>query len=193
MDDTIIAAAFQAVRNDDAEEMIRLLRAYPALKDRQTGVGTWLHKAATVKAFATLKALVAFGFDVNTPDHPGGTPPEAAVFNAVMGGSAEIVQWLLEQGAQSNCVAPAEGGVLRNFALGTAVSDNRLDLVKLLVEHGADPNIYYGERNALLVAQRMGYTDMVEYLRSKGAKLPHELGLAPPDEPLEPKKGAKKK
>jgi hypothetical protein len=167
-----------ALDRDDADEVVRLLKAHPELKGIPTGVGTWLHTAANRGAFRSVKALVALGFDVNVPKHPD-DPPEGPLFNAVSRGSQEIVRWLLEHGAHSDCVVKSEGGVTRNFALHQAVEDGRLDLVKLLVEHGANVSVYYGDRTPLLVAQNMGHEEIAEYLRSKGAKLPWQLAGQP--------------
>jgi hypothetical protein len=168
----------QAMERDDADAVAELLRADPEKIHMQTGVGTLIHYAATKRAIKTVKRLVELGFDVNTPAHPD-DPPEGPLCNAVTGGSAELVRWLLEQGARSDCVVKSEGGVTRNFALHQAIEDGRLDLVKLLVEHGANVSVYYSDRTPLLVAQNMGQEEITEYLRSKGAKLPWQLAGQP--------------
>lgn len=177
----------EAMRRDDPAEVEAILRSHPELKDEETGVGTLIHSASTMGSINTVKRLVALGFDVNTPSSPRGRPPEGPIFSAVNSGNAEVVRWLLEQGARSEFVVNDVAGKSRNFALGSAIMDGRLDLVKLLVEYGADVNVLYAKRTPLIDAQRMGHEEIAEYLRSKGAKLPEDLGHVPPQ------KGTKKK
>ena len=87
------------------------------------------------------------------------------------------MRWLLENGAKSECVAELEDGApRRNFALCEAIENGRLDMVEMLVEYGADVNVYYAGRTPLLWAEAHGHKAIVKYLRSKGAKLPTELG-----------------
>jgi ankyrin repeat protein len=65
-----------------------------------------------------------------------------------------------------------------------AVEKNNIEMVKYLVEKGADVNyLHYVNRNdvfsplsmALRVAFLHQSSDVIDYLRSKGAKLPNEL------------------
>ena len=51
-----------------------------------------------------------------------------------------------------------------------------MEMVKLLVEHGADFNaVWRKDSNALTYAIQYGQAEIEQYLRSKGAKLPSEL------------------
>jgi ankyrin repeat protein len=174
-----------ALRRGDAPEVARLLREHPESLEMETGYGGWLHKAAAYGNLEVVKVCVAAGIHPNAPP-PGGLPPESALFDAVSSGSADVVRWLLENGAKSECVAELEDGApRRNFALCQACEDGRLDMVEMLVEYGADVNVYYGGRTPLLWAEAHGHKDLVKYLRSKGAKRPDELGLGPKNKPKE--------
>ena len=52
------------------------------------------------------------------------------------------------------------------------------DIVKLLVEHGADVNATWIDVNPLSYAIMYGQKEIEAYLRSKGAKEPSQLGIA---------------
>lgn len=158
-----------AIERDDADEVERLVRADPDGLKMETGVGTLLHYAAQLRAINTVKRLVAMGLDVNVTKYPGYPEyPEGPLWNAVSAGSAELVQWLLEQGAKSNALIPSTGEV-RNLPLVQSVEDNRLDIVRLLVQYGADVNVHFADQAPLSVAEACGHTEMAEFLRSKGA------------------------
>lgn len=180
-----------AIENGETDKLPALLRKHPKLLHDETGVGTWLHYSASVGNLAACQFFVAQGIDINAPSSPSGTPPETAVFDAVMSGSLDILRWLLENGAQSHRTVPLEGNAPRNFALGSAITRGRLDMVQLLVEYGADVNVYYAGRTPLSVAEGGGHKEIAKYLRSKGAKLPEELGHAEPETKSPPPKRKK--
>jgi ankyrin repeat protein len=68
-----------------------------------------------------------------------------------------------------------DGGYLHT-ALQAASRLGQEDIVKLLIEKGADPNIY-GRRSALSDAARSGSKDVVELLLNNGADVHEGLGL----------------
>lgn len=118
-----------AIEADDAQALEQLVRADPALLQSDMGMGTMLHFAAQCGSLLVVKKLVELGINVNAtkyPDYP--EPPEGPIWNAVLGGSAPVVKWLLENGAKSDCVVPSNGEK-RNISLVQAVEDGRLDLV----------------------------------------------------------------
>lgn len=169
-----------AIDFNEVEKLPALLKAHPHMLGEETGVGTWLHYAAASGNLAACQFFVAQGIDVNSPSDPSGTPPETPVFDAVMSGSLDMVRWLLERGAKSHCLLPLQGNAPRNFALGSAITRGRLDMVQLLVEYGADVNVYFAGRTPLSQAEGGGQKEIAKYLRSKGAKLPAELGHGAP-------------
>ncbi len=158
-----------AIEQDNADEVERLLRANSALLKQGFGVGTILHYAAQCGSLNCVKRLVALGMDVNATKHPGyPEPPEGPIWNATFEGHLAVVKWLLENGAKSNCLLLSTGET-RNFALVQAVEDNRLDIVRLLVQYGADVNVHFADQAPLSVAEDCGHTEMAAFLRSNGA------------------------
>jgi ankyrin repeat protein len=59
----------------------------------------------------------------------------------------------------------------RGSALILATEDGRADMVKLLIEKGADVNVKAGKKKtALAIATKKKYTEIVGLLRAAGAK-----------------------
>ncbi len=130
-----------------------------------------------------LDILVGNGGDINEPITPG--EPEGLVDRAVMREASRCVEFLLERGAVVNHEV---NGVTRCLSLSTAVIDGNLDIVELLVRHGAEVNAAFNGENALGFALKYEHIEIAEYLKSHGAKTPEELGQAWPedDEPAGP-------
>jgi ankyrin repeat protein len=100
------------------------------------------------------------------------TRREADLVKAVQGKHVEAAQRLLDQGAPAN--ARAENGVT---ALAQAVLMESVPLVKLLLEHGADPNsvvtgsTVYESEAPLHLAARVGGAEMMALLLDRGADI----------------------
>jgi ankyrin repeat protein len=89
-------------------------------------------------------------------------------------GDAKTVQMLLDKGADAKAYDPLGRTALMYAAVSDALP---LDVVKMLVEHGADVNAKNKHTNAgdegvtvLDIAKRNGNTPIVEYLVKSGAK-----------------------
>lgn len=98
----------------------------------------------------------------------------APIKNAAAGGHLEIVQLLLERGADPNL--PEEGIAPDGHALHSAVVRGHLEIVKLLLKHGAHPNVEIESSADTLSAAlgSAGYStrpnpELVELLCSHGA------------------------
>ena len=91
-------------------------------------------------------------------------------------GKFENAQALLELGADANLGEPL-------FSIPSSDLDDPVAMAALLIAHGADVNQLVVEegmpaRNILSEAVDYDDSDMIEFLRSKGAKLPDELSAS---------------
>jgi len=129
----------------------------------------WLHSAATNGKLPFVEFFVGKGADVNASQDDS---PEGPLQYAAGEGHLDVVRWLLDNGAKINHVV---GGQTRCFALTGAAGAGHLDIVKLLVERGAEVNANWLSMTPLSHAVAYGKQEIVAYLRSVGAKEPHEL------------------
>ena len=89
-------------RMGNGEEIARIIRENPAMRDARTGLGsTPLHMAATNPDTGPLQALLAAGADVNAKDMDGNTPLHMAAYS----NKFEHSKLLLEAGADVNAVS----------------------------------------------------------------------------------------
>ena len=158
-----------AIERDDPVVTTKLLKCLPHLLRRDIG-GTWLHRAAANGSLECVKALVSLGLSPSEPKPDDPYVPEGPVYDAVIEAHIHVVKWLLEHGANSNCTV---NGVVRNFALSSAVSNGHFDIVELLVEHGADVNATWAGMNAL--TNSYAQPEIYDYLRAHGAREPAEI------------------
>jgi uncharacterized protein len=88
-----------------------------------------------------------------------------ALTGAVTGGHAEIVAWLLENGADPNYrYGPGYTPLL------AAAANGRLEIVKLLLLHGADVHAKTNDgKSALTIANERKHAEIAEFLRGQGA------------------------
>lgn len=104
-------------------------------KDFPSAVGNAdIFEAAKKGKLDILQALVCSGANVNARSDNRSTP----LFLAADAGHYQVCRWLLEQGAKVN----ARCTRLQKTALHAAVANNDLDLVRLLIDHGADVHDY---------------------------------------------------
>ena len=155
-------------------------------------------KAIYAKDFSLMDKLIAEGVDINAPIRNDLTPlaeaafagdlevvdyllrkgakvegtqafPNSPIYFAIFKNHISVVKRFLDLGIDSNYAWPKrDGGTL----LITAVQPGHLDIVKLLVERGADVNFCgNGEHTALFRSVIYDHFDVFKFLLSKGACL----------------------
>ncbi len=151
-----------AIKADDVDCVVTLLDDRRDILDVDTPFGTLLQIAARAGSLEVTRKLVEMGADI---DKRGGALDAGPLTQAVSSGQIEIVRYLLSQGASFDLSEP-----YRN-PLFSAIYNDRLVIVKLLIEHGIDYSIrYFGEimkgTDALAHAEELGRTEIVDYLKS---------------------------
>ena len=134
-------ALFTAIENDDVE-MVRLLVEAGADVNAAEGFGgnTPLHEAVEKGDAEIVKILVAAGADVNAEGFMSRTPLSLATEE----GATEIMQILLGPGPEAGTSADGEdkeaasAPSIGSEALFTAIENGDVEMVRLLVEAGAD-------------------------------------------------------
>jgi hypothetical protein len=166
-DQDVLGDAFE---RDDAAKFKRLISAHPEALRNQNERCTWLFSAAQAGHVKIVRVLLKdFGVSANEQDSSG----ETALQRASWQGHIDVVRCLLDHGAT---MVDEHGN---NYALIQAVGEGHLDLVKFLIEeHGADPNTSFGwpllGAEGLRDDEGRPRTDVADYLRSVGAKMPWE-------------------
>jgi hypothetical protein len=156
-----------AIAESNVEAVRDLLVQHPHLLHQKGGLGaTWLHDAAAFGSVNVVEALLALGIDVNAG------VSQTPLGSCIHRGYLDVARALLDVGGSPNA------GRLLIDAINA--KQNNLELVKLLVEHGADVNRCwrFGDEekgplfNALSWAMNKGRTDIADYLRAHGAVMP---------------------
>jgi ankyrin repeat protein len=120
---------------------------------------------------AMLKILLDAGADVNAVGVFG-----TALAQSAWSGRTAAARVLIERGARLDQVGPTDGYTPLHWAASTDASDPAL--VKLLLDHGADPNFGGGEpvdaflgvlQTPLMLARRRGETPILTMLLNAGA------------------------
>lgn len=129
---------WKAIRESNADELKRLLKGNPKLANTSNSFGTLLHRAAEDKANPALcEILLQAGANPNIFDNRGQTPLLLAVRGRSNAGKTRVVEMLLAKGAKADVRNQKNGAT----PLFSAVVVGDLDVVKLLIKVGANPNL----------------------------------------------------
>lgn len=176
-----LAPLFLASENGDLDSVKALLAAGAKvnaplhavdedMKVREGDTALMACGSTTGKA-SIVKALVAAGADVNQKALNGKT----AVMQAVAAENVEVLRALVDAKADVKVRMPPPEDM---DALTIAVGKRRADLVKLLLEAGADPEVKLdGEVSMLEFALLSEQPDVAAVLRKAGAKEPDPARL----------------
>jgi len=144
-------------------------RAQVAPTDRDLRIYAGLHAAAATGDVAAIEQLIAQGEKPNLQDSRSRTPLIVAAFRH----QHAAAQALLRLGANPNAHD------IDSFdALTIAVVNNDLEMVKIMIEGGADVRAKIGFDNgsALITAAQLGYVDIVKALIEAKPDIDHANG-----------------
>ena len=146
----------EATKNNDGAAVQDLLQAHGDELEESKAFA--LGRAAALGATDSLQVLVDNGgCDVNDVDSFGYTPLQRAAAK----GHGEAVRWLVSRGAKVDDVPEAMDTPLVS-PLIAAIEADQLEIVKLLLDFGADPRRAYAGESALQFAQRWSKKDVLE-------------------------------
>ncbi|KAF5561659.1 ankyrin protein [Fusarium phyllophilum] len=124
---------------------------------------TALSIAADLNDLDMVECLVSHGADPSKPDY------ETPLHIAVDWGNFEMAEVILSSRFFSDIDAKGEK---EYTSLGIAATTGRLDIVSMLLDHGADPNMRNGQHNSsapLHIAANKGHRSIVTELLKRGA------------------------
>jgi len=151
----------RAVRRGNMHLVELLLDAGAAVDEEGRGGQTPLFRAIESKCSESVRHMLRLGADVNKKDADG----EAPLTEAIIQRSPLIAGILLEAGAEPDYINGAYGVA----ALHRATADNRKDLVEVLLEHAANPDLRSGHGlSALHMAAEAGLLGVMGALIAKG-------------------------
>lgn len=160
-----------ALEKSDLDAMRRFFHAEPNLFKKFREGNDWVMcEAAKESSPQAVRLLIDLGADINERDSNGFT----GLSWAVVRGRYDVASALLECGVDPNLDCPI-------FAVANSDKvEDRIAMARLLLDHGADinqPFLVEGlpPRTVLSEAIARGRTDLVEFLKARGARLPSEL------------------
>lgn len=154
---------YDLIKNDDLEQLKKIITSDKSLLDFIIPFGTWLHVATRAGKLDMIKFLVESGMDININE---GVPKSAPIAHAASEGKINIVEFLFENGAILDVSDPT-----RN-PLFSAIYGGHLDIVKYLVENGIDSTVRYTgdtmkDMGAYEFAIERGQLEIAEYIKQK--------------------------
>jgi ankyrin repeat protein len=159
-------AFLQKVAEGDAAHVTLFLEAGidPSVANSSRRTALWI--AVERKQSEVLKALLAGGVTPNEKNAPPMESGKTIVFEAVDSGDAALVRTLVEAGADAK--RANEYGVP---PLAEAARTGNLEMCKILLKAGSDPNAAPGGFPLLYGPVNENHLDVVRLLLASGAKL----------------------
>jgi ankyrin repeat protein len=150
-----------AIKKDASLLVEELLRDGVSVNDSLANGAPPLNSAAFEGASKVMSVLLNAGADTNRSGPDGITPLE----DASLRGFDSVALVLLDNGASVD----ATNGVSGETALYAAASFGKSDIVQLLLQRGADPNICSKDHvTPYRTAVLNGYTDIARQIRQRG-------------------------
>lgn len=158
------ALIWEAITNEDAEEVRRLLQEHPEWVNAYIpyGGGTFLHLAAAISNNDVMRALIDLGFEINLKGNYQG---DTAIVAGCAKGNYETVKYLIENGA---ILDVSDSG--RN-PLFSAIIGSSKEIARLLLENNIDSKARYTSEtmtnmDAIAFALERGEKDIAELIAS---------------------------
>jgi len=125
-------------------------------------------RAVTLPWKQTAASAQAPGAQSNTTGNRVASGLDRALIRAAVAGDLAGIDELLRAGANVNCTAPH--GQVESPLIGAA-KNGRLNAVRLLLDRGADPNLWPRLRTPLIWAADAGHVEIVSLLLDRGANI----------------------
>ncbi len=172
--------AITAVSQNDSNALQKLLDGGldPNLIGVENYQASLLNIACRNNSIDMVKLLLANGADVNIKGHGDYT---ALMWAAESAKTTEIMELLIDKGADIHPVAQDGVNALIKAIFGVLSDSGSLEAVKLLINNGMDVNYAIDDEgapgyNALMFAVRWGKIEVVKYLISAGADVNTKAG-----------------
>lgn len=155
-----------AIKDGDTSSVLALIEEDKSRLSLQTVFGSWLHIAAKHGQLELLQRLLELGLDINVA---GGIAKGTPLLAATSAGQADVVRYLISQGAQLNASEPE-----RN-PLFAAIDEGYPEIARILIENGIDTKVMYrgssGKmRDAHSYAMEWGRTDIAKLIEGENAR-----------------------
>lgn len=95
------------------------------------------------------------------------TTSNVKIFTAIRNNDLESVKAFLKQGNDINGYYTNEKYTLLHYS----INHNKLDIIRYLLEEGANPNLYYGDKTALMFAIKLGREEATRLLIENGVNV----------------------
>jgi beta-lactamase regulating signal transducer with metallopeptidase domain len=125
-------------------------------------------RAVTLPNKQTAASAQAPGAQSDTTGNRGASGLDRALIRAAVAGDISGIDELLRAGANVNCTFPH--GKFESPLIGAA-RKGRLDAVRLLLDRGADPNLWPRLKTPLINAAEQGHVEIVSLLLDRGANI----------------------